>query len=69
MSPITLSALKPELAIVPNERVFSVTAVSIVRMVYLVKVGWGNPYDVYGEYEDVYIWTNVETNVSIICGQ
>ncbi len=50
-----------------DERGFSVTIVSIVRLVYLIKAGWGeSDYDV---YEDVFIWTNVETNVSIICGQ
>ena len=46
----------------------SVTVVSIVRLAYLVKV---YRYDsvFWVEYADIFIWTDVEANVSIICGQ
>ncbi len=51
-----------------DERGFSVTVVSIVRLAYIIIFGWVSE-DSLGQYEDIFIWTNVETNMSIICGQ
>lgn len=46
---------------------FSVTAVSIVRLTYLIKIDESNARSKY--YVNIYIWTNIEVNISIVCGQ
>ncbi len=46
----------------------SVTIVSIIRLAYLVKE-YRYDYLLWVEYADIFIWTGVEANVSIICGQ
>ena len=46
----------------------SVTITSIVRLIYLIK-GYASMYAAEDDYSDILIWTNVEANTSIICGQ
>ena len=46
---------------------YSVTIVSIIRLVYLIKLSQVS--DATHIYTDVIIWTSVEANISIICGQ
>ena len=45
----------------------SVTAVSIVRMTIVIGVGSGFSLENY--FITYYLWTSVEVNISIICGQ
>ena len=59
---ITLSALADE---IPE---FSVTLVTIIRSAYLIK-GYQSGNIFTTDYTQIFIWTNVEANVSIICGQ
>ena len=39
----------------------------MIRLVYLIKLS-GNP-DETRNYTEIIIWTSVEVNISIICGQ
>ena len=66
----------PECVLKSNLRSFidahpksSVTITSIVRLTYLYKgIDYTNP--IYRDYYvDILVWTNVEANTSIICGE
>lgn len=46
---------------------YSVTIVSMIRLVYLIKLS--RAPDVTRNYTDIIIWMSVEVNISIICGQ
>ena len=64
----TLPALELELAFLADDcSESSVTFVSIVRLTYLVKDR--STADFTFVYANIFIWTSVEANVSIICGQ
>ncbi len=45
---------------------FRVTIASIIRLIYLIK--YRNSLDPTIDYVNVYIWTSVEVNISIIHG-
>lgn len=47
---------------------FSVVIVSIVRFTFLIKENYAAA-DRTIDYVNVFIWTSVEANISIICGQ
>lgn len=65
---ITVSALDLNLGILADESSgSSVTIVSIIRLIYLIK--GHQPITILPDYTKLSIWTNVEANVSIICGQ
>lgn len=64
----TLPVLELKLALLADEcSESSVTVVSIVRLTYIIK----NVSPILGTLvsPDIFIWTSVEANVSIICGQ
>lgn len=67
-STTTLPVLELKLAFLADEcSASSVTVFSIVRLTYLIKdLSPGFPTL---ECPDIFIWTSVEANVSIICGQ
>ena len=47
---------------------YSVTIVSVIRLVYLIKLSRASE-DTTRNFTEIIIWTNVEVNISIICGQ
>ncbi len=63
----TLPVLELKVAFLADEcSESSVTVVSIVRLTYLIKL---SPDFLISDYSNMIIWTSVEANVSIICGQ
>ena len=48
--------------------VISVTVVSVVRLTYLIR-GTRFSHDSTVNFANIFIWTSIEVNVAIICGQ